>query len=229
MTGTILDMPPTALNRALVYGWLARLFIREPDVETLQAYSSPEWTSMLDDFATDPTLAPTVKKLRLCLDGNPGQAAMDLAVVFARLFYGVDGPKSVSPYESAHVSDSGLLFQESFEELNATLKQLGLSVSETFKEPADHLSVELAVMAELAERGDRTGLEGERDRLVEFCKMQLSFLDEHLLTWLPKFCKECHAREPESLYAKAAKSALDFVQNDREWLRSGLAYLKKNK
>ena len=227
MTGSISKLPQASLDRALVYGWFARLFIREPDAETLKAYSSPTWKPLLDDFETKPSLAPTVEELRRCLDKEPKQVVLDLAVVFGRLFYGVDGPESVPPYESAHLSDKGLLFQKPFEELNEITKQLDLSVSQTFKEPADHLSVELAIMSELAERAEHARQVSEWKEFEEFLKKQASFLDQHLLAWLPKFQSGCQEREPESLYAKAANSLLLFVREDRKWLSNCHEKMKK--
>jgi len=206
------------VDRELVYGWLAGLFAREPDCETLSAYESKEGAAFLDELSNEATLCPTVKILRKLLEGEPKQVALGLAVVFGKLFYGVDGPKTISPYESAYISARGTLFQESFTELNTIIKQLGLSVADTFKEPSDHISVELTVMSEMAGRLEAAAGTNNVTLISDLIDKQRSFLDAHLLVWLPEFRDGCLAREPASLYAIAAESALAYTRQDRIWL-----------
>ena len=75
--------------------------------------------------------------------------ARGLERTFTALFLGAGGPESLPPYESAHVSHSGLLFQEATGEMQQLLSRLGMSVERRCKEPPDHLAIEVATLAQL--------------------------------------------------------------------------------
>ncbi|MCP5371355.1 MAG: molecular chaperone TorD family protein, partial [Hyphomicrobiales bacterium] len=141
---TRLDPPRPTVDRALAYGWLSALFARELDAEGLAAYAGAEWRPLLDALAGDTSLEPAVAALRALPADDPETLALDLAVTYARLFHGVDGPNSVPPYESAYVSPRGTLFQAPVSEVNALIARLDLSLSRAYAEPSDHVAVELA-------------------------------------------------------------------------------------
>jgi TorA-specific chaperone len=67
---------------------------------------------------------------------------------------------------------------------------LGMSVAADTQEPADHLPIQLAVLAELLRRGDAA-------LAHRFCEQQLR-------PWLPMFLDQCRARDPSGFYAGAA-------------------------
>ena len=175
-------------------------------------------STLFDALSAEPALAPTIGKLGALLGGDVRTLAHDLAVDFGKLFYGVSGPKTVSPYESAYVSARGILFQEPVGEMNTVIAGLGLSVEDTFTEPSDHLAVELAVMSEMARRQDAAGASGEFAAAAELAAAQRRLLDDHLLVWLPEFRDGCAAQAPDSLYTVAAKSLLGYARQDRDWL-----------
>jgi TorA-specific chaperone len=121
--------------------------------------------------------------------------AHKLATAFTHLFDGVDGPRTVSLYESAHVSDSGRLFQESARDMDRLLRHSDVSTADALAEPADHLSIELALLARLMRRHDTDGAAHQA---------QITLLDEHLLVWVPIFVDRCRNADHTGFYAGAA-------------------------
>ena len=129
----------------------------------------------------------------------PEQQAQELAGVFAHLFLGAGGPHSVPPYESAYVSEKGLLFQSPAVEMEEQLMSLGLQISQAFPEPADHISIEFACAAKFAEKND------DQSALKVF-------LQSHLSNWLADFTLACSKNDRLGFYATVAQSASDFVE-----------------
>ena len=135
--------------------------------------------------------------------------ALDLAAAFTRLFSGVAGQRTVPPYESFYAHDSGRLFQEPAEKSAETLAALGTRVSESFSEPADHVAVQLAIMAELVRRGG--------PRLKNLAD-QRRFLDRRLLSWVSDFRDACAEFDRSGFYAAAADSLVAFLRGDARHL-----------
>ncbi len=98
----------------------------------------------------------------------------------------------------------------------AAYDRAGVTLNRTSGEKDDELSVELEFMAVLAERmieGVRS--RGERERLA---RMQLEFVQRHLLTWIPSFCEEMRAGTVSPLYLNLCAMLEAVLLFDRAWL-----------
>ena len=210
---------PSDLERARIYQWLGGIFARELSTDALTAYRSTDGMALLEGFGADPQLAPLVAELRTLALAHeePATAVLDLAGAFSRLFLGVGGRRSAPPYESAYISERGLLYQESSGHNAAALMNLGLHVSRTFSEPPDHLTVQLEIMSELAGRAHEASDPEDRNK---YRQRQLAFLQDRLLNWIGAFRDDCMASDRSGFYATAATCLVGFVTDDVEWLRA---------
>jgi TorA-specific chaperone len=129
---------------------------------------------------------------------------MDLAGSFSQLFLGAGGRHCAPPYQSAHQGDNARLFKEPVSEMNAILRQLDMSLPEDFREPSDHLSVQLNVMAHLVTSGT----------VVD----QLDFLEDHLVKWVPVFAKACEVNDRKGFYSVAAASLEAWLEAEKNQL-----------
>ena len=119
--------------------------------------------------------------------GEPEAAASDLNAAFCCLFLGAGGPDgNAPPYESAY-SGSGRLFQEPAAEMAKLLAAHGLGLAEGCCEPADHLAIELALLASLLARPEPAAA-----------------LVDRLLGWVPSFAARCAACDATGFYAALA-------------------------
>jgi TorA-specific chaperone len=119
--------------------------------------------------------------------GDAAEAASDLNAAFCCLFLGAGGPDgNAPPYESAYCG-SGRLFQEPTAEMAKLLAAHGLGVAEGCCEPADHLAIELALLAAL--------LAGPEPATA---------LVDRLLGWVPGFAARCAACDATGFYAALA-------------------------
>jgi TorA-specific chaperone len=178
---------------AFLFHWLATIFAAAPTVEQVEAFRTGAGAPLLAALTDDPDLAPAVRAMRQALlrAGAAKAAAVEIETSFNLLFLGLSGPETVPPYESAHTSEDGRLFQQATVRMDALLSSLGMSASGLPAEPSDHVSIELETLAELIRRGDEAG----RSRFVE----------DHLLVWIPSFCRMAIARDRQGFYGAAAR------------------------
>ncbi|MDR3494824.1 MAG: molecular chaperone TorD family protein [Ancalomicrobiaceae bacterium] len=168
--------------------WLACLFADAPSEATIAAARGGPAATVLGGLAADPDLAPGVGRLVAALDASMSDVALAarLAAVFGVLFSGVGGRETVSPYES--VQRTGRLFQAPARDMARLLAAHDLAIADGSEAP-DHLSVEVALLAQLTatDDPDRAGLAAR--------------LDE----WLPEFRDLCLAKDPTGYFAGAAE------------------------
>jgi TorA-specific chaperone len=89
----------------------------------------------------------------------------------------------------------------------------GLSIQADFREPADHLAVPLALMAELA------GKDASAEDIPAAAAAQAAFIRAALLDWLPRFVERCQQARPRfDVYPALAALLLGFVRADVAFL-----------
>lgn len=181
--------------------WLAGLFAAAPSPEELAATRHGPLADALALLALDDDLSPGLARLRAAAATaeDPVAVAARLGIAFGRLFLGIGGPDTVAPYESAHTG-TGRLFQVPVGEMERLMAAHDLAVADALREPADHLSVELALMARFvaADHPDRVGLAAR------------------LAAWVPRFCHLCVARDPTGYFGGAAEVLAALVAREAE-------------
>lgn len=219
-------------SRANVYRLLSRCYRSEMDAMLAR--------EIADEFAfetDDDTLATALTAMRAALADADEDALEQLAVTFDRVFFGM-GPltaRHAFPYESVYTSDKGILMQEAYTSVARTYREQSLAKDASFTEPEDHLAVELAFMATLADRarafleaGDASGDAAAEETLAQ----SLAFARTHLLNWIDRFCAELErAATPEGegagtgdggFYGALARFTVVFVAGDAALLEETL-------
>lgn len=178
-------------QQALVWAWLAQMFSTPPTPDTIASYRGGAGAAWLEELGGRPPLASGIagmaKALAAPLDDAGLAAALGLA--FNRLFTGIGGHMMIAPYESAY-RGNGRLFQQPFSEMNAFMSRFGLTVADGCAEPADHISIELALMSHLLFAADPAS----------------QAMLERLQGWVPAFCADCIARDTSGFWAGAAQA-----------------------
>lgn len=197
-------------SRANVYKVLSRAFRSEVDA----AFA----VELADEFALSgsPELEESLAAVKAALAGADEAALELLAVDFDRVFYGM-GPltaRHAFPYESVYTSDRGIMMQEAFSQVVRTYREQQLAKAPDFKEPEDHIAVELAFMATLADRTAAFLQAGEEEAAVETVAQQQKFLQEHLLNWIDRFCADLKTAVGEGFYWHLAQFTQLFVEGD---------------
>lgn len=143
--------------QAAILDWFSQLFIAPPSRSLLEQCCSDKIMAFLSEFGK--TLeVPELTKTIADFFRNHSIDELDrtLSQQFISLFDGAGGPSSVPPYESYYKDANGRLFQIPYVEMLDSLSRMDVSVKAAFKEPADHLALEIAALAEAFRQQDET-------------------------------------------------------------------------
>jgi TorA maturation chaperone TorD len=123
---------------------------------------------------------------------------------------------NVFPYQSLFLDPAGLLGGAETARVRDSYRQMGFAVDED-SEPADHLAHELAALAFLCQAEAEAREDGRADMVARARQLQASFLDEHLLAWLPAFTVAVQ-RQGDPFYAELAGLTLALAVERRHSL-----------
>lgn len=123
----------------------------------------------------------------------PDAAFMDdLAADFAAIY--LTGAFGASPYESYWLSDDHLICQDAMFDMRTLYAAAGLAVPDWRMRPDDHLVFQLQFLAHLLAKADKD----------DDWRSLATFLDYHLLRWLPDFASRVVSRCDTPFYAALA-------------------------
>jgi TorA-specific chaperone len=197
-------------RNALIAEWLAGLFLRPLAIETVRSLREGPGAALLGALALQPEYGAGARRMRDIVQAgeNPAEVARDLSNEFTLLFDGIGGPRTVSPYESAYFGFSHRLFQAPTSKMNSLLRRADVSVSSDVKEPADHLSIELALLGRMMREGASR-------------RNQRALIDLHLMEFTPMFADKCFEADRTGFYAAAADLMLGFLRALRQAFGDG--------
>lgn len=197
-------------ERASLYSLLARVYRREVDKSFLETLAS---LSVESDSAK---FNEGLKESKEAIS-NSEDAILDFAVDYARIFLGAGIAKGVAayPYESVYTSKDRLVMQEAYEKVVKIFRANGVGKLDADLYE-DHAALELEFMSllcrravELIEKGDEAGLEENLD-------LQKSFLNEHLLNWMPEFLETIRRCPGSGFYKGFSKATEAFLGMEKE-------------
>ena len=178
---------------------------------TLGTRPSTAWQPLLDETNA------FADALQVALS-NAGELQA-VAVDFTRLFGGVsEAYGSRPPYESA--ARSGTWGGDIAVAVAAVYASAEIEPPVPTGAPHDHLVAELGFLAIACVREAEAWQLGNRNAALDWVMQQREFLDQHLLKWLPDYCRQLAGLAQSSLY----RALLDLLPNacliDREDIES---------
>ncbi len=201
------DMAGTAQARSGLYGFLASVYQHEVTAETLARMREPEFRAALE--AAGASIADEA------LGRNQDELLEELAVEYTRLFIGPG--RHVSPHASVHLGgDGGSLLGESTAAVKRFIESSGFEFRPRYRGPPDHIGVEPELMERLARAEARAWREGDGEAVARCLEVQQTFLEQHVLTWLPGFCEKVAAAASLAFYREMAELTVAFVGSERE-------------
>ncbi|WP_236643305.1 molecular chaperone [Enterorhabdus sp. P55] len=205
-------------SRANVYRLPSRCYRSEVDNALAR-----DLTSEFAFASDDPTLVEALDTMRTALADTDEAALEQLAVTFDRVFFGM-GPltaRHAFPYESVYTSDRGIMMQDAYAQVVRAYREQHLAKDASFTEPEDHLAVELAFMATLADRAESfltTGDASGDEAADQTVRQSLAFAQSHLLSWVDRFCIDLDAAASadgaDGFYPSLARFTAAFVRED---------------
>lgn len=130
------------------------------------------------------------------------------------------GGTSVPTSESVYLSPDKLMKQEPWEEVMRMYAQHKFGIPVSFKEPEDHISIELLFMYFLAEKAAKALEEGNDEEAIDMINAQKEFMDKHLYRWAPVFCDAVLSKKLPHIKMLDAVTLLlkGFLTYDKEFL-----------
>ncbi len=210
-------------SRASTYSFLSRVY-REELTPALLA----ELVQQMAGEATDEAESEGYRTLReyaakFNLQDLESEAT-DLAAEYAALFLNMS-EHPVFPFESVYTSPERLLMQEARDQVVAEYREEGLDRTAEFREPEDHLAIELEFMAYLCERAAEAVEAGDRVAAAKYLEKQRNFLQKHLLVWLPEFCQDLQRAAGKGFYKGVAHITEEYLATEDETIAELLGAL----
>ncbi len=198
-------------SRANVYRVLSRCFREEIDQEF-----ADELTREFSFESDDEDLVAKLEAMKDALRDVDENAIEQLAVVFDRVFFGM-GPLTAHhafPYESVYTSDRGIMMQEAYSQVVRAYREQHLAKDASFKEPEDHIAVELAFMATLSDRTAAFLRDRHEEAASATVEQQKAFAEAHLTNWLDRFSADLRKATDGGFYFHLADFTEAFVVAD---------------
>ena len=215
------DSTDAAEKRASLYWWFATVFAAELNAQQIAVYSKPETADYLQALAEEAHLQAGVKELQSAIGelNFIDEQHLELAADFASLF--LTGERSgATPCASVYLSQGGLMFQQPHEQMLDLLEASGLAVDDEFREPADHIAIQLDYLGNLVMK---TVAAKDGPAAKKTLEEQLAFIEQHLLSWVLQFCDRCQRiRTKTGFYQATARLLVDYLVLDQAYLVSVL-------
>lgn len=214
------DLKEFLASRSASYAFLSRAFQQEPTDEMLK--------TLVDTVqarpASDANAGDDV--LQTYLHGLKGQdlkaVANELATEFAGLFLNT-GKNPIYPFESVYTSAEHLMMQRAYDEVLKEYRHAGVNRASDFKEPEDHIALELEFMAILGRKTLESLESDDWATGLASLEKQSNFVNKHLLAWVPRFCQDVERVAQSGFYKGIALITLELVNSEKETLPELLA------
>ena len=195
-----------AAARGHVYDLLATVFRRPLDACQLERLRAPEMLSAISATGVDPGDD--------FINGDSADLQNRLAIDYTQLFH--DPVERIAPYESIQLGNSEELMGAAAHAARRFMAEVGFTVPPENGELADHISVELAFMAELARR-EAEALKAKDHETAEFAaSLQRQFMAAHLGRWAERFARKVWRRATTPFYAAMAELLSGFIADERD-------------
>ena len=184
---TLTEINLLSKNRQAFYQFLSRIFEKEVDNELLTAIRDKKNFLSQPIEGLDKNMTRGLELVNGYLDSSSKKSSdeicLELAVEYAGLFLGVWG-KPPHPSESIYGSVGGLVMQKERDEVLILYNSAGLVLSKNFREPEDHVAIELQFMSYLAGETAVAANAHDQKKVKDLIEMQGLFLKKHLGKWL---------------------------------------------
>lgn len=185
MSEESIDLRELMDKRARTYGMLARLFREEVDRETLAELQGMRFPASTGNATVDEGYHLLYAYLKAAWDDSITELAVDFR----------------------------LMMQEARAEVLQTLRENNLKRG-AWTEGEDHVALEFEFMQRMSLRASASFDAGDEDAAVECLRTQRTFLQEHLLNWLPLLVGDMRLFARTMFYQGLAQLAIGFAEED---------------
>jgi TorA maturation chaperone TorD len=124
------------------------------------------------------------------------------------------------PYESYYQDPEGFVRSWVIIQLENEYAGAGLNISRTFKEPADHVAIELEFMAFLCSQEAKGREIGNENNIRSSLDRQNRFLGSHLGKWYSRFAHAVNEAPTDGLYNHTVEATNAFLSSEKSRVRA---------
>lgn len=214
-----------ALRRSTVYTFLSSFYNAVPKEEFVAKLMSEsfmmelmELSKLADGEIKEGTLLLD-QFITLNRDKDLEKLTDELAVEFTRLFRGIkEGYSPPPPYESVYLGEGRVMGLATQRVMRLYLRA-GLALMEEYGGPPDYIGTELKFLALTSYREAESWKKNDREEAIRLLRVQKSFLEEHVLAWIPKFCDVVLKEAESDFYRGVAKLTRGYLRLDAEQVK----------
>jgi TorA maturation chaperone TorD len=228
------EMGQLAEARSRIYGLLASLCTQLPTPALAQAIKEGHVLDALSPLANTEAapedLINGLETLKAYTTSSRSEETtrilQDIAVERTRLFRGIKpGYGPPPPYESVYATgtDLGSNARKRVLEIYA---EIGVNLMEMCKEEPDYIGLELDFMRILCQKEAEAWKIQDAEVVVDFLGREYRFVNEHLVTWVPRFCDTVLERTKLGFYRALAQIIKGTLTLDKDQIKNLLAAVR---
>ncbi len=205
------ELADNATARSRIYALLANVFRAEPSEAFLSELKGPRFSGAFSDLDVD-----LGEEFSECPESRLRE---ELAIEFTRLFLGPG--RHISAHESIFAEvdgDSGGHWGAVTAEVKKFIEATGIEYEPQYDGLPDHISVELEFMGKLADWEADKWMKEDSENAKYCLNIQKKFIEEHLLNWVPAFCRQVIDSADKPFYREMARLTNEFLGFDHNSL-----------
>jgi len=193
-------------QRGFFYALYSRLFMKEVDdnfLKMLENEDIKEFFPNLKDWELYKTLSKE-----------------DIVNQYLNVDFAEISLVNLIPYESFYTRDDGMIESGGDNPIYKFYEEFDFVVEKDVARvlSPDHIGVELEFMYMLCEAQLKALNEKDKDAYNELLKIQKSFMETHILKWMPLYLINVKNEASTPIYHDGAMTALEFILSDFELL-----------
>ena len=169
------------------------------------------------------TAVPLIQNMRK--EFKAGADLEPLKVDFAKLFVG-PYQLSAAPYGSVYLEGERKMMGNSTLDVRERYRDAGLDTAKDFKDAPDHITAELEFMYYLIFKEFEAVSSLDMQTATDYIQKQKSFLEDHLMAWVPKFVANIIENAETLFYQYLAKVTESFLKKNYEIVDAFLDFKK---
>lgn len=137
----------------------------------------------------------------------------NMGIEYTRLFI---GPRRLPapPYASVYTSPNKMMMQEETIDVRKMYLENGFRMLKLNQEPDDHVGAEMEFIFVMSTKAIEAMRHDNREELLKSIETQLNFLSNHLLKWIPNFCKDIMEDSTNLFWYNIAAFFQEFINVD---------------
>jgi TorA maturation chaperone TorD len=121
---------------------------------------------------------------------------------------------SAAPYGSVYLESERKMMGDSTLDVRNRYREAGLDTAKNFKDAPDHITAELEFMYYLIFKEIEAFSNSDTETAIDFIEKQKSFLEIHLMAWVPEFAKSIIESAENPFYMNLAKATAAFLKEN---------------